>query len=544
MIEIPQGSVPEISISYENWELVSLADLSMPTRILPLQSSLIKQESNENEFVIDEKYYNTNDYFPQEKLKILEINEIRGRRFAIIEIAPVLYNPVLGEVKLLIDCDINIDLSEGFDFQATIQSIERYSSPDFEEMYQHIFSNYGYYEDFASENKDPVGFLIIVYDDFNEEITPLANWKTTMGYDTTVTLTSEIPGGATANNVKSYIEDAYTTWTPPPSYILLVGDTPQIPAHTGPLSGGETDSLFVRMDGDVFADIYIGRFPADTETHVDAMVDKTIYYEQGNFPSIEWIKKAAFIASDDASLTAEYTHNYCIDTHLDPNGYTCDKIYETLGGTTSDITNALNEGRSLCIYSGHGYSEGWSCIPYDNDDVYALDNEGMYPFVCSHACSTSTYEGSSETFSEAWVRAPNKGGIAMWGSSVSTYWPEDDAIQRRVFDAWWNESLDKIGQMTDEGMYDAYMTFGDGIGQFIESYNVMGDASVKIWSDDPFTPEHDIQVETIVIDDVVAHGETQTVSATVRNVGNNTETSIVVDFKVDSIVQDSDTISS
>ena len=31
----------------------------------------------------------------------------------------------------------------------------------------------------------------------------------------------------------------------------------------------------------------------------------------------------------------------------------------------------------------------------------------------------------------------------------------------------------------------------------------MGDASVKIWSDDPFVPEHDIAVENIVIDDVV-----------------------------------------
>ena len=59
-----------------------------------------------------------------------------------------------------------------------------------------------------------------------------------------------------------------------------------------------------------------------------------------------------------------------------------------------------------------------------------------------------------------------------------------------------------------------------------------------------FTPEHDISVTDIVVPDTVPHGDTQTVSAMVNNVGNNTETSIVVDFKVDGFVEDTVTISS
>jgi len=532
MIEIPQGANPTITITSDIWESTSLDELDLPSRIIPVQPPVMKPESNENDIIIDDEYYNTDKYIPEEKVKILEIKEIRGRRLALIEIATVLYNPAKGDLQLMISCDVIIDLP-GSNVEKTINSIERYSSPAFEEMYEHIFLNYGFYENMAQSSKDPEGFLIIVHDAFNDEITPLANWKTTMGYDTTVTLTSSIPGGVSADNIKDYIEDAYNNWTIPPSYILLVGDTPQIPAFTGSASGGETDTYFVTMDGDIFPDIFIGRFPADTETQVNTMVNKTIYYEQGDFPNISWIKKAAFIASSDHGQLGEETHNYVINTHLLPNNYTCDKIYQASGGNTQDIFDAVNDGRSLCIYSGHGGPTGWGCVPFDNTDVYSLTNQGMYPFVCSHACSTSTYEGSSETFSEAWVRAPNKGGIAMWGSSVSTYWDEDDVIERRVFDAWWNLSLDRIGQMTDKGMYDAYIQNPSlQIEKFIESYNVMGDASVKIWSEDPFVPEHDIAVENIDVDDVVAHGETQTVSATVRNVGNNTETSIVVDFKV------------
>ena len=59
-----------------------------------------------------------------------------------------------------------------------------------------------------------------------------------------------------------------------------------------------------------------------------------------------------------------------------------------------------------------------------------------------------------------------------------------------------------------------------------------------------FTPEHDISVTDIVVPDTVPHGETQTVSAMVNNIGNNTETGVIVDFKVGGSVIDSTTISS
>ncbi len=81
------------------------------------------------------------------------------------------------------------------------------------------------------------GYLIIVDDDFVDAITPLADWKDSKGFDVTVTLTSEISGGPTKENIKNYIVDAYNTWPVPPAYILLVGDVAQIPSWTGSDSG-------------------------------------------------------------------------------------------------------------------------------------------------------------------------------------------------------------------------------------------------------------------------------------------------------------------
>jgi len=490
MVEIPQGAEINIVINDEIWQHTTLADLNMPEKIVPVQPTE-KDPDNDDSIFIDDDYYSTDHYFPENIISISEINQIRGRRFVLLELSPIQYNPYTGDLRFMVSFDATMHLNNS-SIQNTIQKITKFSTESYESVFKETFSNYGYYESFVPSDKDTEGYLIIVYDDFEDEIDPLASWKTQIGFETTVTATSEIPGGVSTDNIKSYIQDAYENWATPPAYVLLVGDTSQIPAFTG-ISGGETDTYYVTMDADVFADIHIGRFPAANENHVIAMVEKTIYYEEGVFPSYDWIQKAAFIASSDYGQLAEETHNYVIDTHLEPNGYTCDKIYEASGGNTQDIYDALNDGRSLCIYSGHGSSNGWGCVPFYKSDVYALENEGMYPFVCSHACVTGTFE-NSECFGESWVRAENKGALAFWGSSINTEWNPDDIIERRVFDAWWNDGLDRIGQMTDKGMYDSYQQYGSYMERFILSYNILGDPSVKLWSEE--SNEYDINQNT------------------------------------------------
>ncbi len=542
MIEIPQEAHPLISFTNIVWEETSLDALNFPFPIIPLQPQQLKHGTKNHEFIIDNEYYTTDQYFPDELVRILEINEIRGRRFALTEISPVLYNPSTGELKLMISCELVMHLFES-NLEKTTMNIERYSTPSYEALFENIFPNYGFYENIITKNENPEKYLIIVHDDFIEEIEPFAIWKNIAGYDTTVTATSSIPGSITNLTIQSYIKDAYYNWTIPPSYVLLVGDTPQIPTFIGDHCNSDTDTYYGTMDDDIFADIYIGRFPAATEDQVTNMVNKTIYYELGVFPDTDWIKKGAFLASSDVDQFAEETHNYCIETYLEPNNYSCDRIYQANGGNTWDVTHALNEGSSLCIYSGHGWSGGWGCVPYGQNDILSLHNTGMYPFVTSHACETAPF-GIPECFGETWLRAENKGGIAFWGSTTFTTWGQDDALERRMFDAWWMYGLDKIGQMTDKAKYDAYQQYGSDMYIWIESYNILGDASVKIWSDAPFVPEHDIYVSNIAVSDIIPHGETQYVSAQIRNIGNNTETNITIDFLVDSTLIDTIMISS
>jgi len=428
MIEIPQGANPEIVVTSVSWELTSLEGLDLPSRVIPVQPSVVKIPGASEAFVIDDGYYTSDEFMPEDIAKVVDIGEIRGHRFALVDIYPVKYSPSSGELKTMASCKIIVNLP-GSNMVQTYDKMERYFSPSFDAQFDVAFANYGYYGERVTINsRNQEGYLIIVYDDFEDEVMPLVNWKISKGYDVTMTKTSDIPGGPTKDNIYNYIEDAYDTWNIPPSYVLLAGDVPDIPTFTGLDSYSATDLYFVTVDGsDYFADIYRGRFPASDEADITVMVDKTIYYEQGSFPSYDWINKGAFIASSDMGQFAEQTHNFVIDNYLTPNGYTCDKIYEASGGNTADIFNSLNDGRSLCVYSGHGYSGGWGCVPFDQSDVSSLTNDGMYPFVCSHACSTNPFD-MGECFGETWLREADKGAIAFWGASASSLWDEDDIL--------------------------------------------------------------------------------------------------------------------
>ena len=487
MIEIPHGSNPKLIVTSESWDQISLHELNLPNMILPVQPSIIKNPGTNNDFTIDNEYYSTDEFGPEDIANIVDIGEIRSRCFALVEISPVQYNPVSGDLKLMNFCEITINLPNS-DLIQTYEKIMRYSTPNFESLFEVAFANYGAYE-YGIINSNQEGYLIIVYDDFYDEIEPFANWKTSMGYDVTVTITSNIPGGATKENIHDYIEDAYDSWIIPPAYVLLVGDTPLIPTYKGAEGPDAVDLYYVTINSeDYFPDIFIGRFPASLESHVTAMVDKTLYYEEGNFSDNDWIKKAAFMAGYDRYWITEETHNYVISMYLEPYKYECDKLYQvSYGASTQDITDALNDGRSLAIFSGHGYLNSWDDgPPFNQGDVRSLTNEGIYPFVCSHACLTGSFQ-IPECFGETWLREADKAGLAFWGASEGTAWYEDDILEKGMFQAFWDDGLGWIGGMTDMGLYYVYENYsGEELSKYyFEAYNILGDPSVKIWRYSP-----------------------------------------------------------
>ena len=126
-------------------------------------------------------------------------------------------------------------------------------------------------------------YLIVVGTALQSTIAPFAAAKQAQGFNVT---THVISSGATNTAIKSYIQGLWDAGNAP-DYILLVGDTDTIPYWTG---GGEgspkTDLQYSCMDGssDWYPDIPYGRFSARTTAQLQAIIDKTLYYENGPWP--------------------------------------------------------------------------------------------------------------------------------------------------------------------------------------------------------------------------------------------------------------------
>jgi hypothetical protein len=485
MIEVPQGSTPQVEILQVNTRSFRLPEMALPTMVYPAQAPVEKVPGalEEAEFAFLEGFYTSHTVYPGYQARIAETGQIRGHRFATLEIAPVRYAPDEGVIEVIDFIRLRVS-NPGADLAATQAVIDRYASPPFEQAASKVLLNYQ--APSAEALTAPLGYLIVAAPWFLDEIAPFAAWKSANGYATTVTSTSDIPGGATTGAIQAYIQDAYDNWSSPPTFVLLVGDVADIPNWTGVGADNPPTDLYYSTltPGDYIPDVGLGRFSMGIDAQVATLVQKTINYEKRFFEEGCWFKNAVFMASEDNYSITEGTHNYVISNYLDPAGFTCDKLYtHTYSATTQQVSDAFNAGRGLGVYSGHGGTGSWADgPPFSQADVNALTNLDMYPFVQSYACLTGRYT-EVECFGETWIRAADKGALAFWGSSVGSYWEEDDVLEKSVFRALFADDLREIWGMTLIGKVYLYLHYSGGgdTQRYFEMYNTLGDPTVEIW---------------------------------------------------------------
>ncbi|MBC7227429.1 MAG: DUF11 domain-containing protein [Thermoflexales bacterium] len=505
-VEIPFGAEVELEVTQVQVTETDLATLDLRAPFLPLQPPISKCASSQvtPPVALNRAIYQTNAFFPDRVTVIAHEYIVRGHRALVVEVWPVAYNPASGQVQLYSEVRLRLRLT-GSDMARTQALARRYASPAFEGWLSDHLLNYNQgRRDLYDLSKTPVGYLIIAADAYYNAMAPFVTLKQNQGYTVTIVRTSEIPGGATTNNIQAYIRNAYQNWPVPPSFVLLVGDTDTIPTWTGPTIGTSTDLYYATMDatgtGDWHPDLGVGRFPVRSAAQATIMVNKYLAYAQLTGEEA-WLKRASFPASCDSSNydIAEGTHNYVISTHTLPRGYTGtfpnnpqpggDKLYcITYGAGYTNLVNAFNQGRWAIIYSGHGSYTGWE-MSFDTNAVRNLTNYGMFPFVASHACLTGNF-GQTEVFGETWVLQENKGALAYWGSSTYSYWGEDDILERRAFDALFGANYPDVplSTMAHSGLAAVETSYPSSARYYWETYNILGDPSLRLFPSQPQPP--------------------------------------------------------
>jgi hypothetical protein len=442
-------------------------------------------------FVLDTGAYSTDAYAPAIEARLVEVAVVRGRRVAVVEIRPVSYNPVRNLVEHAPDMKVTVKWS-GADWSKTRSMLRRFSSPPFASRLDGIVVNEKQFRANLGPAL-PIGYLVIVPDEWQPNIAPLAEWRRRKGFNVFVRALSQV-GGGDKDTVKAYIQNAYDNWPIPPSFVLLVGDVDRIGYFTGGGSGTPpTDLNFALCEGsDYWPDLDLGRASVASAAQLDSFVDKVIRYEQNDWTNgTVWDKKAYFVASADSAFhrKAESTHKYVM-AKLRPAGTECDSLW-TYSGSGTPVNDALNGGRAWVTFSGHGSEAGWSDpgITFHSDNVRALSNNDMIPFVQSYACECGNFSSANnpECFSETWIRLGRRGGIVSMAASVISYWPQDDTLERRVYDYMFDSSYTWVMGGINKAKLKFYEQLGNGQNtrRYFEMYNCMGDGAVDVYSLEP-----------------------------------------------------------
>lgn len=492
-LEIPFGASISIVTESQNQIEYTLSELGLST-IRPVQPPLEKIKGAHNDFQIDRNYY-AGGYSGKPAVEVEEYFRLRERQIASVIVRPVDYNPEQGTILVRDNLSVRFNF-QGGDMARTARNIARFGDPYHNRIVDGMVSNPGVFQTDALPS--PVVYLVVSADNQNwlDAIQPLLDWKTSKGYEVHLATTTET--GTTANAIRSYISNAYNNWDNPPVYVLLIGDVAQIPNFTGQGAGNPATDLYYGDMDNVYqtSEIWVGRFSPSSTAELTNMVAKTLNVEQvlwtGND---DWEKHAVFMASNDNYTVSEGTHNFVIHTYLEPLEYISDRLYcHTYGATTAQTTAAFNQGRMQGTYSGHGSTTSWADGPvFTQNNVRALTNT-VYPFVQSYACQTGDYT-VAECFAETWLRAAN-GAVGFMGSSVNSYWDEDDLLERELYEGFYNNQAPAdsvnftwIGGMMTYGKTGLYQFYGNTgtVRRYFEMYNIMGDPSVDVWTNIPLT---------------------------------------------------------
>ncbi len=219
-------------------------------------------------------------------------------------------------------------------------------------------------------------------------------------------------------------------------YVLLVGgDTydyrdylgtgsvsfiPSLYAPTGSLVRfAPVDPLYADVDGDGVPDLSIGRLPVRTGAELDAVVDKILAYERGDYTG------SAVFAADAADPAAGVPFSQDSEDMIRdlPAGWSVQRAYvDTLGGpgARERLLDTLGSGVGLAGFVGHSGLTTWTFSGlFQASDVATLGNVGKPAVVLQWGCwNTYFVDPTRTTLGDALLLTPQRGAAAVMGATT------------------------------------------------------------------------------------------------------------------------------
>lgn len=260
-------------------------------------------------------------------------------------------------------------------------------------------------------------------------------------------------------------------WDPTNQLGSTVEDLVPSPAVQSRGSIHSNDQWYTCLVGeDAFPDLLVARISVGTTEELKHYLDK-VQEDQDSFKPDWWRAVGLFLADDGFTEEIESglrngLEKVCVPEIIRQETYPLDpyRKFEAAGRVGKearrirpDVVRKWSEGARLVEYAGHGGITVWSHealfkgLNRPDSDVERLSNQGRYSFVTIRSCMSAsinwpTFPGEVSV-SEALIKAPGRGAIAVLGSSGTEFANDQERFGSKVRAALWNHHLKTISEI-------------------------------------------------------------------------------------------------
>jgi gingipain R len=495
---IPSHQAPAVQVVSDDY-----VDIQLTHPLISSKGNFTRDISPENVPYTFSDVYEKDEFYPRDFVASVSepfvVNKVDGVN---IHLNFFQYNPVTKVLRIHNNVQLSMD-------NPVQKSIDTKVVPTFVNQMLGSFKNFDAvaqsYRIEPSVEADRM--LVICYDDFVEAAKPFVEWKKKTGIPVKMVTLSEV--GTTAEDIRDYVRNEFEAGGL--GYLHLIGDVEQIPTLRGTVERAHSDQSYGLLAGDDwYLDIIVSRFSAKTAEKVAYQVAKTIQYEAHPFTG----EKAAFytkgvgIASNEGNPKDWEYANELRDALLGFTYDSVDQIYDP-SANPAKVAEAVNAGRSVMNYIGHGSSTSWVSSGFNTGHIAKLSNGYQMPYIWSVACVNGDFAGYRESFAEAWLNAGGendvKGAVAIAAASTNMQWIPPLHWQAEI-----NKELvpkgdyKSFGGLSLNGMAKIAEVYGPtskSFKMFVEQTNNFGDGSLGI----RYTQPVELLVSNIRFTDSMVH---------------------------------------
>jgi hypothetical protein len=485
-VAIPQGAKVSYTIIASRIEKISNIDIAPAPRIpLDTDDGPLHYEKNS-------KIYSKNSYYPSENI-ILKNSKIRGVDVVMVGITPFQYNPVTKELIIYRDLQIELKVSGGNGHVGNNRLRSRWWDPI---IYDAVLNpNSVPAMDYSVKPKsskvDDYDYIIIVPNDpdFISWANQIKNWRNLQGINTCIAIigTGLDINSNTVADIETYVDNAYNTWDPAPSAVLLLGDygtgtsgiTSQWYTHPAGYPDFVSDNKFADVNEDNLPDIAFARITANDASQLQVMITKFLDYESspptsadfydhpitalgwqterwfqicseavgGYFKNVQGknpVRINEIYSGTPGTVWSTATNTSTVVNYFGPSGLgyipaTPAELGGWSGGNATDVINAINAGSFLLQHRDHGSYTGWGEPGFTSTNINSLTNiNNKLPYIFSINCQTGAFHRSTECFAEKFHRhtsgGQNSGALGIMAATEVSYSFVNDTYMWGVMD--------------------------------------------------------------------------------------------------------------